>query len=188
MKQQSFMKQQAFQKTNWDHRFCSGGELRKSRQGRGMRPLSTRDPLHLVFKVRPGELKKGLRNPATHTLVHRLLKKYSKRFYVKVEQFSVNSDHIHLLVRCSKRSFFHSFFRVFAGQIAQHATHTFRVKREGKSFWKARPWSRVIKGYKAYVLVRAYVKLNALEASGKVPYRKGRTRGLSLEQMRELWS
>jgi len=182
------MKQQSFQKTNWDHRFCYGGELRKSRQGRGMRPLSTRDPLHLVLKVRPGELKKGLRDPETHTLVHRLLKKYSKKFFIKVEQFSVNSDHIHLLVRCSKRSFFHNFFRVFAGQIAQQATHTFSTKKEGKSFWKARPWSRVIKGYKAYLQVRDYVKLNVLEASGRRAYRKERTRGLSLEQLRELWS
>jgi len=182
------MKQQSFQKTNWDHRFCYGGELRKSRQGRGMRPLSTRDPLHLVFKVRPGELKKGLRNPMTHTLVHRLLKKYSKKFFIKVEQFSVNADHIHLLVRCCKRSFFHNFFRVFAGQIAQHATHTFNTKKEGKMLWKTRPWSRVIRGYKAYLQVRGYVKMNALEASGRMAYIKERTRALSLEQLRELWS
>jgi|GEM_PF-4290985 len=37
------MKQQSFQKTNWDHRFCHrfcyGGELRKNRQGRGIRPM-----------------------------------------------------------------------------------------------------------------------------------------------------
>lgn len=182
------MRQQTFQKTNWDNRFCYGGELRKSRHGRGIRPLSTRDPLHVVLKVRPGELKKGLRHPATHTLVHRLLKKYSKKFYVKVEQFSVNADHIHLLLRCSKRSLYHNFFRVFAGQVAQQATGTFQKKKKGKSLWKARPWSRVIKGFKAYVIVRNYVKLNELEAAGTIAYQKERTRGLSDELLRELWS
>lgn len=182
------MKQQTFQKINWDHRFCYGGELRKSRQGRGSRPLSTKDPLHLVLKVRPGQLKKGLRHPVTHTLVHRLLKKYTKKFFVKVEQFAVNADHIHLLIRCPKRCLFQHFFRIFAGQLAQNLTGTFSTKKNGPSLWKARPWSRVIKGYKAYLRVRTYVKLNQLEAEGKISYQKNRTHGLPDELMREIWT
>jgi len=189
------MKQQSFQRTNWNHRFCYGGELRKSRFGRGIRPLSTKDPLHAVFKIRAGSLKKGLRNPATYTLVNKLLLKYSKQFFVKIEQVSVNADHIHLLIRCSKRSLYHHFFRVLAGQIAQQliqtgqqSTDTQNKKKEGPGIWKARPWSRVIKGYKAYVTVRNYVLLNKKEAEGKISYRKERTRGLTDELLRELRS
>ena len=196
------MKQQSFQRTNWDHRFCYGGELRKSRFGRGIRPLSTKDPLHAVFKIRAGSLKKGLRNPATYTLVNKLLHKYSKKYFVKIEQFSVNADHLHLLIRCSKRSLYHHFFRVLAGQIAQqliqtaqhptetaqHLTDTRNKKKVGPGIWKARPWSRVIKGYKAFVTVRNYVLLNKKEAEGRISYRKERTRGLSDELLRELRS
>jgi len=203
------MKQQSFQRTNWDHRFCYGGELRKSRFGRGIRPLSTKDPLHVVFKIRAGSLKKGLRNPVTYTLVNKLLMKYSKKFFVKIEQFSVNADHIHLLIRCYKRSLYHHFFRVLAGQIAQQLiqtaqqlvqsaqhliqpaqqlTDTQNKKKKGTGIWMTRPWSRVIKGYTAYKTVRNYVLLNKKEAEGTISYRKERTRGLSDELLRELWS
>jgi len=182
------MKQQSFQRTNCDHRFCHGGELRNSRLGRGIRPLSTKVPLHVVFKIRGGSLKKGLRSPEAFSCVHKLIGRCSKKFFVKIEQFSVNADHIHLLLRCSKRSMFHHFFRVLAGQIAQQLTGTQNKKKEGLGIWKSRPWSRVIKGYKNYVTVRNYVLLNKKEAEGKIAYRKERTRGLSEELLRELWT
>jgi len=189
------MKQQSFQRTNWDHRFCHGGELRKSGHGRGIRPLSTKDPLHVVFKIRAGSLRKGLRSAEAFTLIQKLLGRYSKKFFVKIEQFSVNADHIHLLLRCAKRSLYHHFFRVLAGQIAQQLiatgqqlTDTQNKKKEGPGIWKARPWSRVIKGFKAYVTVRNYVLLNKKEADGKITYRKERTRRISEELLRELWT
>ncbi len=174
------MKQQSFQKTNWDHRFCHGGELRKSIHGRGQRPLSTKDPLHVVFKIRKESQRMGLRHPFVHQLVGKLLKKYSAKFFVKIEQQSINSDHIHLLLRCSKRSMFLHFFRVFAGQLAQQLTDTQKIKRTGLSIWKARPWSRVIRGFRNYEVVKLYIVLNQKEASGERVYRKQRLRGLGL--------
>ncbi len=182
------MRQLAFEKTNWDHRFCHGGTLRKSRHGRRARPLSSKEPLHAVFKIRKGVLKKGLRNPMTYTLATGLLRKYSKKFHVKVEQMSVNPDHIHLLLRCSRRSLYHHFFRVFAGQFAQRLTGTFHEKLQVPSIWKARPWSRVLRGWRSYKTVRHYIKLNAKEASGERPYRKERTKRFSDNDLEALWA
>ncbi|MBC7371198.1 MAG: hypothetical protein H7326_06520, partial [Bdellovibrionaceae bacterium] len=44
---------------------------------------------------------------------------------MKVEQLSIQHDHIHLLVRTGRRSQYQHFFRVVAGQIAQ------RFEKEG---------------------------------------------------------
>ncbi len=117
-----------------------------------------------------------------------LLGKYSKKFFVKVEQVSINADRIHLLLRGSKCTLIQHFLRVFAGQVAQTLTGTFRRKQDGPGIWRARPWTRVVRGYKPYVVLRNYIRLNLLEASGQRPYRKERLRGLSGAELYGLWS
>ena len=171
---------------HWRHRYCHGGTLRKSSKGRGARPLTSKDPMHLVFKINKAAVRGGLRSPRAFSLINSLLKKYSYKFYVRVEQHSIQQDHIHILVRGGKRSQMQSFFRVVAGQFAQRLTDTFATKHEGPKIWKHRPFSRVIKGFKPYRIVRDYIQLNECEAMGR-PYSKSRLRGLTQEQLIELW-
>jgi REP element-mobilizing transposase RayT len=115
-----------FEKTNWQHRFCHGGSLRNKRAGRGSRSLSTKEPLHVVFKVNRERLRHGgLRHGVTYTLIHQIIRRYAKRFFVKVEQVSIQGDHCHLLIRAPRRAKFLNFFRVVSGQIAQ------RMEKEG---------------------------------------------------------
>jgi hypothetical protein len=58
---------------------------------------------------------------------------------------------------------------------------------KGTKLWKYRPFTRVIRGFKAYRIVRDYIQLNELEARGKIPYRKARLRGLSAGEWELLW-
>lgn len=113
-------KQNSFFKTKHAHRFSHGGTLRQKRAGRSARPLSTKQSLHLVLKVNTQKLsKRSLRNPMCFKLTLAMIKKYAKMFSVKIEQVSVQNNHIHALVRTTKRSQYQHFFRVVAGQIAQ---------------------------------------------------------------------
>ncbi len=113
------MQQNFFGKTQWQHRFSYGGTLRQCRAGRGARPLSSREPLHLVLKARKEKIRPGFRTYKRFALIHFILRKYAAHFFVKIEQVSIQGDHIHLLIRTTRRSNFQNFFRVFAGQIAQ---------------------------------------------------------------------
>ncbi|PWU16665.1 MAG: hypothetical protein C5B49_10255 [Bdellovibrio sp.] len=65
----------------------------------------------------------------THTLILKLTRQYASRFFVKIEQISVQGDHIPCLIRCSKGSMLQNFFRVLAGQISQRVTGTFGQSR-----------------------------------------------------------
>lgn len=183
MKQQTFLPLQI----HWKYRHCHGGSLRNSAKGRGARPLSTKDPIHLVFKVNKVAVKSGLRHPRNFTLMNRVLKRYAAKFFVKIEQFSIQKDHVHLLIRGGRRSRLLSFMRVVAGQFAQGLTDTPNVKNEGPRVWEQRPFSRVIKGYRPYRIVRDYIQLNECEVNGR-PYSRTRLRGLSSEQLEELWA
>jgi putative transposase len=199
--------QTSFFKTNWKHHLCHGGSLRKKRAGRGQRPLSTREPLHVVFKVNRAVLRhKTLRSPMGHALIHNIVDKYGKKFFVKIEQISVQGDHCHLLVRAKRRSKFHDFFRVVAGQIAQRLqlegllnpkvtdapadlrAGPSRAVSKGTGLWKYRPFSRVVRGWRCYKIVRDYIQLNELEALGKIPYRQSRLRGMSSSDWDILWN
>jgi len=137
-------------------------------------------------------------------ITQRVLKKYSRRFFVKLEQVAICQDHIHCLVRLSKRSLGQHFFRVVAGQIAQEFQKNGLMKvtdtpADGdeapgqsrnvgrKPLWRYRPFTRVIKGYRAYKTVRSYIQLNECEARGEIPYRKSRLRGLSSVEWELLW-
>lgn len=174
-----------------DHSNKYGGELRKKRAGRFKRPLSTKAPHHIVFKVNKKNLRhQSLRSVQGFLISQLIIKKYAKKFFIKIEQVTVQNDHIHLMIRTYRRSLFHNFFRVVAGQIAQQfqkAGLLRMIEQKKQSLWKHRPFSHMIKGHKAYKTVRDYIQLNEQEAIGVIPYRKERLRGLTNKDRRLLW-
>ncbi len=207
----------SFTKTHWKFRYSHGGVLRNSRQGRGARPLSVKDPLHLVLKVDRESLQSGLRSYRRYFLIHKIVDKYAKKFFIKIEQISIQNDHIHFLVRTSKRSQHQNFFRVVAGQIAQQfqnqglmktsvtgtpdapipavkkgaATDTPPSPPSSAQFaklWKYRPFTRIVKGLKSYKIVRNYIQLNEQEALHRITYQKHRLKGLSTSEWDILWT
>lgn len=193
-------KQTSFFSSSGVHRFSHGGELRKKKLGRGRRPLSAKEPLHAVFKVARVCLRqKSLRAPQSFKLVLKIIEKYAKHFAVKIEQLSLQNDHIHLLIRSSRHKHYHHFFRVVAGQIAQrfekeglltnsNMTDTPQYASQVASLWKHRPFSRWVRGWKAYKTVRNYIQLNEKEALGQIKYQKKRLKGLSTADWQLLWT
>ncbi|MEK6774032.1 MAG: transposase [Bdellovibrionota bacterium] len=114
-KQQKF----DFEKIHWKFRFSHGGTLRNSRKGRCARPLAGKEPLHLVLKANKDSVRGGLRSYRRYFLIQKIVDRYAQKFFVKIEQVSIQSDHVHFLVRATRRTDYQSFFRVVAGQIAQ---------------------------------------------------------------------
>lgn len=184
-------KQAAFFSFGGVYKYSHGGELRKKKKGRGFRPLSTKDPLHLVFKAAKSRLRnKSLRAPKNFKLVTEIINKYARHFGVKIEQRSVQNDHIHLLIRTSGRKHYQHFFRVVAGKIAQRFNNAGLLcgVTDTPNLWKFRPFSRVVKGWKSYKIIRNYIQLNEKEALGIIKYQKKRLSGLSTSDWELLWN
>lgn len=215
-------KQLALAQSPTYYQFNHGGVLRNKRKGRGVRPISTKDSLHVVFKVNKYRLRsRSLRSPRSFGLIQKIIAKYANRFFVKLDQVSIQNDHCHLLVRTTKRSHFHFFFRVVAGQVAQVfekeglllANQILRVtdtpsnnsnyipdsggqgqegaplrKKNGTELWLYRPFSRVVRGWRAYRTARDYIQLNEKEVTGKIAYNPRRLRGLSSSDWQILWT
>lgn len=164
-------------------RWAGGGTVRCQRKGRRYRPLSSRHPLHLVLKLHP-QRRISLRQRKHWSLIYTLMKRYGRRFKVSTQQCSIQNNHIHILVSANRRSDFQSFFRVFAGQIAQQILGK---NLNSGPFWQHRLWTCVVRTQSYLVTVKNYIRLNEQEARGRIKYSKLRLRGLSSADWEILW-
>src|SRR5262249_49760940 len=83
-------------------RFVHGGEQAKGKR-KEFRPLSTKDPIHLVLRSSKAKGTLSFRNKAHRTLVHQIIKKQAKRFYVQLKNYQNVGNHLHLEVKISGR-------------------------------------------------------------------------------------
>ena len=168
--------QQKLFKTSWKHQYSHGGELRKLRGGRGARPLSAKLPIHIVFKAERRTVPGGFRSSARFKITNQILQIYSRRFFIKLEKFTIQNDHIHLLVRTGRRSQLIHFMRVFAGQVAQIFRTLGLICGEVTKLWKARPFTRIVIGRNAFKIAMDYLEPNEMEVLGLIKYSKTRLR------------
>ena len=157
---------------------------------RSRRPLNSRKPVHMVLR---SNLAKGERSLLTHYgLVVRTLKRYSRKFHVKVHEYAVCGNHIHILAKGKSRRELQNFFRVLAGQIAQQILNQIPLKtnerkafsrveaelhrKNQRSFWSQSLFTRLVSGIRDFKNVKNYVMQNTRETFGLVKYkfRRGR--------------
>lgn len=178
---------------NYSHKESHGGVLRNRKMGRKRRPLFWKYPIHLVYKANRKALRtRSLRTHRNFLLITQIFGQYSKRFHTKILQISIQGDHIHALVRFNKRSQVINFLRVSAGQVAQQFEHKDHLMTDTRGvrvcdLWMLRPFTRIIKNWRAYVVVRNYIQLNEKEALGQIIYKRDRLKGLSSGEWKILW-
>lgn len=121
---------------------------------------------HLVLRARLPIL----RLKKNRALISQLLVTISKRFQVKIYNNSLNSNHLHLLVKAPTQKALQDFTRVLAGQIAQRMTKAVRGKKNKFSFWLKPAWKRVVRWGRDFLGLTQYIYKNQLESLGFIAY------------------
>jgi len=121
---------------------------------------------HLVLRARLPIL----RQKKNKALISALLFELSEKFKIKIYNNSLNSNHIHLLVKAQTQKDLHDFLRVLAGQIAQRITGAIRGKKSRFSFWLKPAWKRVVHWGRDFLNLHHYIYQNQLETLGLVAY------------------
>ncbi|MFM8313933.1 MAG: transposase [Deltaproteobacteria bacterium] len=121
---------------------------------------------HLVLRARLPILRLQ-RNKA---IISKLLCECSHKFKVKIYNNSLNSNHIHLLLKARHHKDIHDFLRVLTGQIAQQITGAVRGKKNSLSFWLKPAWKRIVHWGKDFLGLHRYIYQNQLESLGLIPY------------------
>jgi REP element-mobilizing transposase RayT len=151
------------------------------------RAITIKKPMHLVLR---SDKAKGPRSLLKNkSLVLKILRKYSRKFAVRVYQVAVCGNHIHCLVKGCNRKQLQHFFRVFSGQVAQEiltkhpeakgeqkafrgGTH----RKNHKTFWSLLLYTRVVSWGRDYLNAKSYVIRNELEALGMIAYKRTKNR------------
>lgn len=149
-----------------------GGSAATGRRKTG-RPVSTRRPMHLVFKSERARGVWSLRR--NERVVRDVLRAMARRHDIRVYEFANVGSHLHLLVRARQRRALQDFMRSFGGLVARRVTGARRGVPKGR-FWSAIAWSRVVAWGRDFVGVRHYIVRNEIEAS------EGRLVRLALER------
>ncbi|MEK6555801.1 MAG: transposase [Bdellovibrionota bacterium] len=153
------MKQQTLFKMK-DYSSEFGGDLLAGRR-KTARPLSNKNPLHLVLRADTKKFGSFLKHRA---LIERHLKNFAAQFDGRIYKQALVSNHIHLVLLFRTRASYTNFIRAFCGTIAR----LLKVK------WLKRPWSRILAWGRAYKIALAYVKQNHREAMGEILYQNRR--------------
>ena len=145
------------------------GGLHAAGKRKSRRPLSTKKPIHLVMRAVAARGAMSFRRPKHFAIINQLIQKYARRFDIRVYNFSINSNHLHIVLRSKTRKSFQDFLRTIAGLIARAILKAEKGQKKGK-LWDNLAFTRISEWGRGFRALRAYVQQNVLEASGTIPY------------------
>jgi hypothetical protein len=145
-----------------------GGVLLKTRKGRfGPRPLDTRNTMHLVLRSTKATGEWSFKKPKHERKISEIVSRFSKKYGIKILLLANVGNHLHFQIKLSNRFSYAPFIRAVSAAIAMAVTGASRwsplIKEAKGRFWDYRPFTRVIQGFKAFLNLRDYIKINQLE-------------------------
>jgi len=142
-----------------------GGDLRKKRKGRqGGRPLAVKSSMHLVLRSSQATGRWSfLRH---HKRIQSIVDRFAKKYGVRILSLADVGNHLHFHIQLSSRHTYRAFIRAVTASIAMAVTGASRWNKLKVKFWDCRPFTRVIIGFRAFLGLRDYIKINQLESQG----------------------
>jgi len=157
-----------------------GGSLLKGNPKKS-RPIESKLPIHLVLMSQNG----GLRLPKVFSKVNQTVANICRRHGVTVYSYANVGNHIHMVIKIPARPRWAAFIRELCGRVAQVAQQITGQQAGVKKFWKHRPFTRIVRGWRRpFKLIKEYVELNCLEAEGFINRRQTKT----LKDLRAIWA
>ena len=145
-----------------------GGELLKGKR-KSRRPLCTKRPIHLVLRAKQHRLK------ANEAQVRLEIARAAKRWGIRIYQWAIVGDHIHLLIRVPTRIAYKFFVQRVCGVIALKLG----------ILWLCRPFTRIVAWGLGFKRAKNYIEMNFFEAEGFISYQ---VRGRGATKMRPWYS
>lgn len=160
-----------------------GGEHSVGRR-KSIRPFSSKKPIHATMRSSWALGRYSLRRMETQNFIRATVRRLSEKWGVTVYEISINSNHLHFVVRAKTRQGFQNFLRVVAGQVACFVTKARKGIALKKRFWDLPAFTRLAEWGKAFQSAKRYVVQNILEAAGIIPYTPRRTSKARASAMR----
>ena len=159
--------------------YAFGGSLLKKAKNRHARPVATKEPMHFILKSSKAIGRNSFGHSRNLRQVNSLVENRCKKYGVKLISYSNSFNHLHMLLKFPSRAIYLKFVRSITAAIAILITGAKKNARASEKFFDYRPFTRIVRGMKAFRTAYDYIRLNQLEAAGTIPYQKARLRDLS---------
>lgn len=139
-----------------------------------IRPFHRKQALHVTLRSSQAKGAWSFLKHDNYFLILELLESLKRNFEITIEKQSINSNHLHLLLRAKTKEDLSGFLRSLSGLIVRKITGAERgcrlesEKRAGKArkFWDQRPFSRIVVFGKDFANVVKYIAMNINESIG----------------------
>lgn len=148
------------------HHFAFGASLLKGSHPKKKRPFRAKLPLHIVMKSSKAAGQRSFLR--FNTAIEQIIEGLAKRHHIHLIAAANGGNHLHLLISAPSRDAFNAFVRGVTGRVAQllgkNDQKNAGMHRGSKSFWDARPFSRLVSPGRDFKNVCRYLGLNAMES------------------------
>ncbi|MGE0762024.1 MAG: hypothetical protein AB7N80_01975 [Bdellovibrionales bacterium] len=159
-----------------------GGVLRTKAKNRGFRPLSSKESMHVVLRSSLAKKEWSFQHKRNRKRLAEFINRFSAKKGIELIKVANVGNHFHFHVRIPNRTLYKAWIRGLSSAIAvMVAGHEGlrRIKAQAKAkltspktkvsrFWDYRPFSRVVRGLRAYLSLKDYVEINELEGLGEL--------------------
>jgi REP element-mobilizing transposase RayT len=144
-----------------------GGDLYKTRRGRlGRRPLATRQTMHLVLKSTRAKGDLSFRKSKNAQAIKRIVDRFTKKYGIRLISLANVGNHLHFHIKLGNLRTYSPFIRAITAAIAMAVTGRSRWNKADGKFWDRRPFTRVIVGFRSWLNLQDYVRVNQMEGAG----------------------
>jgi REP element-mobilizing transposase RayT len=148
-----------------------GGALLKG-NAKVARPLSTKEPVHLVLKSAQAIGAKSMLHTYNVNRIDKIIRTHAKLCRIRIYHLVNVGNHLHLVIKLDDRKEFSKFIKTITGLIARHVLKAQRgpavelstAARKKTQFWVARPFTRLIAWGRDYGHIKRYMKKNINDA------------------------
>jgi REP element-mobilizing transposase RayT len=142
-----------------------GGAIRHRKY---RRPFDAKKAVHVIFRSRLLSGTRSLLRSNRRKWTEELIKSKAHHHQVKLYNYSVNSNHIHMLIRFPSSHAQRAFLRDFSGSLALKIKKSFQISKSIR-VWDERPFTKIVRAFK---VIKSYIEKNKNEALGLWPYQK----------------
>ena len=137
-----------------------GGSLLAGKR-KTMRPLSTKEPIHLVLKstgnrvFSPGDRR-----------IENLIRNQAAKYKIKLFRISLNWTHVHAIIQIKDRKSYNSFIRTVTALLVSLISQIRKMDLTG--LFDLRPFTKIISWGRQFKSLFGYHDLNDMEAFGMI--------------------
>lgn len=146
------------------HKTDHGGD-HKNPQKRA-RPLSTKESMHLVLRSTKAQ---GSLSFYKHKKeIDQILQRFAAKYHIQILSYANAGNHIHLHLKLFKRQTYTKFIRAITAAVMMKVTGFCRDRPKplNYKFWDQRPFTRVIRSFRAFKNIVDYIQVNVFETMG----------------------